>query len=51
MNPVNPGLSCLKLDRARDANFWSVRVSSDTCLVHPSRPDGLAQQAGQAEPC
>lgn len=33
MNPVNPGMSFHKLDRARDQNFWSVRVSSDIRLI------------------
>jgi len=33
MNPVNPGMSLHKLDRARDANFWSVRVSGDIRLI------------------
>jgi mRNA-degrading endonuclease RelE of RelBE toxin-antitoxin system len=29
MNPANPGHSFHKPDRARDRNFWSVRVSAD----------------------
>lgn len=33
MNPANPGLSFHKLDRARDKNFWSVRVSRDIRLI------------------
>ncbi|OZB63730.1 MAG: DNA helicase [Thiomonas sp. 13-66-29] len=33
MNPVNPGMSLHKLDKARDKNFWSVRVSSDIRLI------------------
>lgn len=33
MNPVNPGMSFHKLDRARDPNFWSVRVNSDIRLI------------------
>ena len=28
LNPANPGMSFHKLDRAKDKNFWSVRVSS-----------------------
>ena len=28
LNPAHPGLSFHKLDKARDKNFWSVRVSS-----------------------
>ena len=35
MNPVNPGMSFHKLDKARDKNFWSVRVSSDIRLILP----------------
>ena len=33
INPANPGLSFHKLDKARDRNFWSVRVSSDIRLI------------------
>lgn len=33
MNLVNPGMSFHKLDKARDKNFWSVRVSSDIRLI------------------
>lgn len=33
MNPVNPGMQLHKLDRARDQNFWSVRVGSDIRLI------------------
>lgn len=33
LNPANPGLSFHKLDKARDTNFWSVRVSSDIRLI------------------
>lgn len=33
VNPANPGLSLHKLDRARDKNFWSVRVSGDIRLI------------------
>jgi plasmid maintenance system killer protein len=29
MNPANPGMNFYKLDKARDKNFWSVRVNSD----------------------
>ncbi len=30
MNPANPGMQFHKLDRAKDKEFWSVRVSRDT---------------------
>jgi mRNA-degrading endonuclease RelE of RelBE toxin-antitoxin system len=33
LNPTNPGLSFHKLDKARDKNFWSVRVSRDIRLI------------------
>jgi mRNA-degrading endonuclease RelE of RelBE toxin-antitoxin system len=33
MNPALPGNSFHKLDRARDPNFWSVRVSADIRLI------------------
>lgn len=32
-NPANSGMSFHKLDKARDKNFWSVRVSSDLRLI------------------
>jgi len=33
LNPANPGMQFHKLDRARDPNFWSVRVSRDIRLI------------------
>lgn len=33
LNPANPGMSLHKLDKARDKNFWSVRVNSDIRLI------------------
>lgn len=33
INPDSPGMSFHKLDRARDKNFWSVRVTSDLRLI------------------
>ena len=33
VNPTGPGLSFHKLEKARDKNFWSVRVSSDIRLI------------------
>lgn len=33
LNPANPGFSFHKLDKAKDKNFWSVRVSSDIRLI------------------
>jgi mRNA-degrading endonuclease RelE of RelBE toxin-antitoxin system len=33
LNPASPGMRLHKLDRAKDKNFWSVRVSSDIRLI------------------
>ena len=33
MDPARPGLQYHRLDRARDRNFWSVRVSSDIRII------------------
>lgn len=33
LNPAQPGLSLHKLDRAKDKNFWSARVSSDLRII------------------
>jgi mRNA-degrading endonuclease RelE of RelBE toxin-antitoxin system len=33
LNPANPGMSFHKLDKAKDKNFWSVRVSRDIRLI------------------
>ena len=33
MNPAHPGLQFHKLDRAKDKNFWSVRVSRDIRVI------------------
>jgi mRNA-degrading endonuclease RelE of RelBE toxin-antitoxin system len=33
MNPANPGMKFHRLDRSRDQNFWSVRVSLDVRLI------------------
>jgi len=33
MNPANPGHQFHRLDKYRDQNFWSVRVSSDIRLI------------------
>ncbi len=33
MNPAQPGLQFHKLDRAKDKNFWSVRVSRDIRVI------------------
>lgn len=33
LNPTNPGMQLHKLDKAKDKNFWSVRVGSDIRLI------------------
>lgn len=33
MDPANPGMQFHKLDRAKDKNFWSVRVNRDIRLI------------------
>lgn len=33
VDPASPGLSFHKLDKARDKNFWSVRVSRDVRII------------------
>ncbi|MGA2261328.1 MAG: 3'-5' exonuclease [Acidobacteriota bacterium] len=33
LNPANPGMSFHKLEKAKDKNFWSVRVSGDIRLI------------------
>ena len=38
LNPASPGLSFHKLDKAKDKNFWSVRVSGDIrVIIHKTR--------------
>lgn len=41
MNPANPGMKFHKLEKARDKNFWSVRVSSDIRLIVHKSHDSL----------
>ncbi len=33
INPASPGMSFHKIDKAKDKNFWSVRVSGDIRLI------------------
>jgi hypothetical protein len=33
MNPASPGLNFHRLEKARDRNFWSVRVNADVRLI------------------
>lgn len=41
MDPVNPGMALHKLDRAKDKNFCSVRVSRDIRLIVHRTPGSL----------
>lgn len=51
MDPSSPGLSFHKLDKARDKNFWSVRVSSDIRLiVHKTQGSLLLCYADHHDP-
>jgi superfamily I DNA/RNA helicase/mRNA-degrading endonuclease RelE of RelBE toxin-antitoxin system len=40
-NPAAPGLKFHKLDRARDRNFWSVRVNADLRIIVHRSASGL----------
>jgi hypothetical protein len=37
LDPTSNGLSFHKLDRAKDTNFWSVRVNADIRIMMLSR--------------
>ena len=41
MNPANPGMQFHKLEKAKDPNFWSVRVSRDIRLIVHKTQTGL----------
>jgi len=41
MNSANPGMKFHRLDKARDKNFWSVRVNGDIRLIVHRREDSL----------
>src|SRR5207247_3344993 len=41
LDPANPGMSFHKLDRAKDKNFWSVRVNNDLRLIVHRAPGSL----------
>ena len=41
VNPARPGLSFHKVERARDRNFWSVRVSADVRMIVHKTADSL----------
>ena len=41
MNPASPGMRFHKLDKAKDKNFWSVRVSADLRIIVHKTPASL----------
>jgi superfamily I DNA/RNA helicase/mRNA-degrading endonuclease RelE of RelBE toxin-antitoxin system len=41
INPSAPGLSFHKLDRAKDSNFWSVRVNADIRIIVHRTPASI----------
>lgn len=41
LNPANPGMNFHKLDKAKDKNFWSVRVNGDIRLIVHRTYDSL----------
>lgn len=41
LDPANPGMKFLKLDKAKDKNFWSVRVNKDIRLIVHRTPGSL----------
>lgn len=41
LDPSSPGLSFHKLDRAKDPNFWSVRVNADIRLIVHRSPGSI----------
>lgn len=41
VNPASPGLSFHKLDKAKDANFWSVRASADIRIIVHRTPGSV----------
>lgn len=51
MNPANPGIQMHKVDKARDKNFWSARVSRDIRLiVHKTNASFLLCYVGHHDP-
>lgn len=41
MSPASPGMSFHRLDRAKDKNFWSVRVNADIRIIVHKTPGSL----------
>src|SRR5271157_649476 len=41
LDPASPGMSFHKLDKAKDKNFWSLRVNADVRLIVHKTPGSL----------
>jgi hypothetical protein len=41
VNPANPGLQFHRIEKSKDANFWSVRVSGDLRVIVHKTPGSL----------
>src|ERR1700691_428334 len=41
LDPANPGMKFHKLDKAKDKNFWSIRVNRDIRLIVHKTPGSL----------
>ena len=41
LNPANPGMQFHRLDRTRDPNFWSLRVTRDIRIIVHKTSDNL----------
>ena len=41
LDPVNPGMQLHKIEKSKDKNFWSVRVSADIRLIVHKTPGSL----------
>jgi hypothetical protein len=42
MNPAAPGLQFHRIDKSKDPNFWSMRVSRDVSANRPQDPSQLS---------
>lgn len=52
INPANSGMQLHRLNKAKDKNFWSVRISSDLrLLVHKSDESLLTVRGPACEAC
>lgn len=41
LNPANPGMQFHKIDKSKDKNFWSLRVSADIRIIVHKTPNSL----------